>query len=63
MNRLEAAALRHAAEWLRYSRSPLAKRDLAADIKRRRAADRKAGHVAGCGLLRCHPSCRTFECK
>lgn len=57
MNRMEKACLRSAAEWLRYSRSPQARRDAEADRLRRLAADRKAGHSSLCGLDACHPSC------
>jgi len=62
MNRLEAAALRHAAEWLRYSRSPQARLDAAADAARRAQADKAAGHSPRCGLLRCHPDCPSLRC-
>lgn len=63
MNRMEKAALNHAAEWLRYSRSPQAKRDLAADIARREALSRKQGHLPSCGLLKCRPECPSLVCK
>lgn len=58
MHSLEKAALKHAAEWLRYVRSPQAKIDLERDKKRRAAADRKAGHSPLCSFTKCHPSCR-----
>lgn len=62
MTRSEKAALNHAAEWLRYSRSPQAKRDAAADTRRRAQADRKAGHTPACGLMKCAHSCPTLRC-
>lgn len=62
MTRTEKAALAHAAEWLRYSRSPQATRDAAADLVSRAKADRKAGHSTMCGLDKCHPSCPSLRC-
>lgn len=63
MNGLEKAALGHAAEWIKYSRSPQARRDAAQDRKRRIAADKKAGHSTLCGLNKCHPSCPSLTCN
>lgn len=57
MNEMERVALKGAAEWLRYARSPQAARDLARDKVRRAAADRKAGHSPLCSLTKCHPDC------
>jgi hypothetical protein len=60
---LERAALEHAAEWLRYSRSPQARRDLEADKARRAALTIKSGHLLTCGLLRCAPGCPRLTCR
>lgn len=57
MDGLERAALKHAAEWLRYSRSPQARHDAEQDRKARIQADKKSGHTPMCGLMECHPSC------
>lgn len=57
MTRLEKAALAHAAEWLRYAKSPQARRDLEQSKATRALADRKAGHSALCSLTKCHPTC------
>lgn len=57
MNGMEKAALNHAAEWLRYSRSPQARRDADQDRQRRLVADRATGHSPACTLTKCHPSC------
>jgi hypothetical protein len=54
---LEVAALQHAAAELNYQRSPQAARDRRADASRRAAADKKAGHLPTCGLMRCAPGC------
>lgn len=58
MNANEKATLKHAAEWLRYSRSPQYSPDLLADKARRAESDRKAGHSPKCGILKCHPDCK-----
>lgn len=57
MNTAERNALKHAADELTYRRSPQAKADAAADQQRREAADRKAGHLPTCGILKCAPGC------
>jgi hypothetical protein len=57
MNRLEKDSLKHAAEWLRYSRSPQALLDAEQDRLRRIEGDKKAGHSPLCSLTKCHPSC------
>lgn len=62
MTRLEKAALNHAAEEIRYQRSPQAKIDAAFDRKRRIQADKKAGHSPACGIMKCHPSCPSLRC-
>jgi hypothetical protein len=62
MNRMEKAALSHAAEWLRYSRSPQAKLDFQVDVRRREALTRKQGHIPQCGILKCHPDCPSLRC-
>lgn len=53
----ERAALQHAADELAYRRSPQAKIDAEADRARRERADRAAGHLPTCGLLKCDPKC------
>lgn len=58
MNQMEKASLNHAAEWLRYQKSPKAKDDLAADITRRTRLTIAQGHSTKCGILKCHPECR-----
>jgi len=63
MTRNEAAALRHAAEWLRYSRSPQATRDARADKARRAANDRAVGHLPACGLTKCCAACPRLRCE
>ncbi len=63
MKRLEAASLKHAAEWLRYSRSPQAKRDLAADKIRRAKADIASDHTPECGLMKCADNCPSLRRK
>ena len=55
---LERAALKHAADELRYQRSPQAAIDRLADGARRAEADKKAGHLLTCGLMRCAPGCK-----
>lgn len=62
MNRLERAALSHAAEHLRYQRSPQARKDAEADRARRIKADKAAGHSPLCGLTQCHASCPSLRC-
>jgi len=62
MTRSEKAAMNHAAEWLRYARSPQAKRDLAADAIRRAKADKAAGHFPSCGLVKCAHACPSMRC-
>lgn len=57
MSPAERNALKHAAEELAYRRSPQAKADAAADRARRDSADRKAGHLPTCGILKCAPGC------
>jgi hypothetical protein len=57
MNGLEKAALAHAAEWLRYQKSPQYARDLKADGAGRAALDKKVGHSPKCSLTKCHPEC------
>jgi hypothetical protein len=54
---LEKVAQRHAADWLRYSRSPQAQRDLRRERDERARADRAAGHLPACTLSRCAPGC------
>jgi hypothetical protein len=56
---LEKTALRHVAEWQRYSRSPQARQDAEQDKVRRAKADRAAGHSPLCTLAKCHSSCPT----
>jgi hypothetical protein len=58
MTNLERSCLKHAAAWLRYSRSPQARIDLERDKAKRAAADKKAGHSQLCGIEKCHPTCR-----
>lgn len=62
MTRMEKAALAQAAEWLRYSRSPQARRDRDLDRAARAKADLAAGHLPGCGLLKCAPACPSLKC-
>lgn len=54
---IERSSLNHAREWLRYQRSAQAQQDLIADKKRREAADKAAGHLPQCGLLKCVAGC------
>ena len=61
MNRMELASLEHVAEELRYQHSKQAKVDRVMDKANRETADRKAGHLPSCGLLRCDPDCRRFK--
>ena len=63
MTRMEQAALGHAAEWLRYSRSPQARIDAERDRERRAAADRKGGHTPLCSFTTCHHTCPTQNPK
>lgn len=63
MNRLEVAALRHAADWLRYSRSPQAKRDMAIEAVNMAKADKANGHTPQCGLMKCSPNCPSIRRK
>lgn len=62
MTRMEQAALRHVAEYHRYTNSPQARIDAERDRARRIAADKKAGHTPMCGLLKCHHSCPKLAC-
>ena len=57
MTSMEKSSLKHAADWLRYQRSPQYKADLNLDRQQRAIADAKAGHSASCSLTSCHPSC------
>jgi hypothetical protein len=61
--KLEQAALDHAAAELRYQRSTQARIDLAADITRRNKLTIAQGHSPKCGLLRCHPDCKKGNAK
>jgi hypothetical protein len=58
MTRMEQAALQHAADELRYQRTAQAAIDAKADRVRRALADRAAGHLPACGLLRCAAGCK-----
>lgn len=62
ISKMERAALEHAAGELAYRKSPQYHRDQIADAERRVKADRAAGHLPTCGLLRCAPGC-THENK
>ena len=57
MTSMERAALNHAAEWLRYSRSARALLDADRDRRRRATADAAAGHSPNCTLVKCFPPC------
>lgn len=63
MTKTEAAALRHAAEWLRYACSPQAALDARADKVRRAASDRAARHLPACSLTKCCPACPRLRCE
>jgi hypothetical protein len=59
---MERAALKHAREWLAYSRSPAAAIDRARMLADQAARDQALGHYVGpngerCGILRCRPEC------
>ncbi len=55
---MEAAALRHAADWIRYQQSPQYASDLKADMARRIKADKSSGHTPACTLSRCSSDCQ-----
>jgi hypothetical protein len=57
MNKMEQAALKHVAQELAYQRSAQAGLDAAADKRRRESADRKAGHLPACTLMKCCAGC------
>lgn len=57
MNQMERQSLKHAADWLRYSKSPEYKMDASIDKERRAASDKKSGHSPACSLTKCHPNC------
>jgi len=63
MNEMERLALQHAAEWLKYQRSPQAAIDLARDKRRRAAANIAAGHTPQCSLTKCVSECPSLKGK
>jgi hypothetical protein len=58
MTKHEAHTLQLAREQQAYDRSPQSARDLQADIVRRAARDRAAGHLPACSLSRCCAGCK-----
>lgn len=59
MNEMEKSALKHAAEQLRYQRSPQYKIDRENDKRKRAARDKAFGHTPQCSLTRCAEGCRS----
>lgn len=57
MDKMEKAALEHAAAELKYRKSPQAKIDFEADKVRRAKADKALGHSVACTLTKCACDC------
>jgi hypothetical protein len=62
-NSMEAMALEHAMDQIRYDRSQRSVDDMRADIARRNKITIQQGHLLTCGILKCDPKCARAQEK